>query len=55
MGHNFNLGHAREGADLYGDDTGQMGSSLYTNIPNGDKRCFNGWNMWEMGWLKDRW
>lgn len=52
FGHNFHLGHAGEvGQGEYGDDSTQMGSSYWSGT--GNRRCFNGWNMWEMGWLKD--
>jgi len=56
FGHNFFLGHASENASEYGDTSGMMGSSYYLHPSpnNGYKRCFNGWNMWQMGWLKDR-
>ena len=53
-GRNYFLGHAGEGLDEYGDDTGQMGSSHVGSAASAKKRCFNGQNMWEMGWLKDR-
>jgi hypothetical protein len=39
------LGHAVEGNDEYGDKTGHMGSG------GTNKRCFNGYNMFVMGWL----
>jgi len=58
FGHNFYLGHAGEssgqGYSEYGDSTGVMGKDYVLGSVNGNKRCFNGWNMWEMGWLKDR-
>eukprot|EP00522_Entomoneis_paludosa_P013907 CAMPEP_0172449636 /NCGR_PEP_ID=MMETSP1065-20121228/8294_1 /TAXON_ID=265537 /ORGANISM="Amphiprora paludosa, Strain CCMP125" /LENGTH=745 /DNA_ID=CAMNT_0013201347 /DNA_START=243 /DNA_END=2480 /DNA_ORIENTATION=- len=44
MGHNYMLGHAKEGNDLYGDNTGHMGGGWST------KRCFNGMNMFTLGW-----
>jgi len=53
-GHNFRLGHANEiiggNHTEYNDYSGQMGASAGFLL----KRCFNGWNMWEMGWLKNR-
>ena len=53
LGHNLWLAHAMEfGQGEYGDDTGMMGSSERNG--SGKRRCFNGWNMWTMGWLTDR-
>ena len=45
FGHNFRLGHAGEGNYKYGDITGQMGNNFFQMTPNGNSRCFNGWNM----------
>jgi hypothetical protein len=39
------LGHAVEGTEEYGDETGMMGAG------GSDARCFNGFNMYVLGWL----
>jgi Gametolysin peptidase M11 len=48
IGHNFNLGHAGEDGDVYGDRTGIMG---YSYREDDQYMCYNGPNMYQLGWL----
>lgn len=49
LGHNFNLAHAGEADNEYGDGTGaSMGSSYYIDDR---KMCYNAPNMYQLGWL----
>lgn len=49
LGHNFGLKHAREDGKSYGDQTGPMGQTF----PANSKLCYNGWNLFELGWQRD--
>ena len=54
FGHNFGIGHSRESGEEYGDRTGPMGPTFYLwGDYNGNQRCYNGWNMYELGWFKE--
>jgi Gametolysin peptidase M11 len=50
IGHNFNLGHAGEGTDAYGDKTGIMG---YSYAVDDEYMCYNAPNMYQLGWLNN--
>ncbi|CAB9530495.1 expressed unknown protein [Seminavis robusta] len=50
IGHNNGLGHAYENNVAYSDMTTVMGYS-HRNVV---KMCYNGQNMWDMGWFQDR-
>jgi hypothetical protein len=52
VGHNLNMGHSSEGADVYGDMQGYMGPSF----PNDDApdMGFNAAKSWQMAWYSDR-
>jgi hypothetical protein len=48
VGHNFNLNHASDGGDEYGDQTGLMG---YSYSQDDQSMCFNAPNTYQLGWL----
>jgi len=50
MGHNLGLAHSGEGSAPYGDQSGCMGTGLYTDDYSG---CFNGAKSWQLGWYTD--
>ena len=50
IGHNYGLGHAYEDMVAYADMSTVMGYS-HRNVV---KMCYNGENMWDMGWFTDR-
>ena len=50
LGHNLGLGHAYEQGEAYGDMSTVMGYSHRDVV----KMCYNGHNMWDMGWFEDR-
>jgi len=52
IGHNLGLGHAGEGTERYGDQTGTMGYSVSPN--DGPMACYNGPKTWQLGWTSDR-
>ena len=50
VGHNFGLGHAYEKGEAYSDMSTVMGYSHRGVV----RMCYNGHNMWDMGWFEDR-
>ena len=53
--HNLKLRHSGEGDNVYGDQSGYMGSSYFVDDgPLGAKMCFNPAKSWELGWYADK-
>lgn len=52
VGHNLNFGHAGEGSQEYGDQSGMMGFSYSQN--DTPVMCFNAAKSWQAGWFADK-
>ncbi len=52
VGHNLNFGHASEGSQEYGDQSGMMGFSYSQN--DTPVMCFNAAKSWQSGWFADK-
>ena len=52
VGHNLNFGHAGEGSEEYGDQSGMMGYSYSQN--DTPVMCFNAAKTWQSGWFADK-
>jgi len=50
IGHNLGFGHAGEGAEEYGDQSGMMGYSY--SQEHGPAMCFNGAKLWQTDWYQ---
>ena len=48
FGHMLGLKHARQDEDEYGDETSVMGRTS-----NAQNRCYNGYNLWKLGWFNN--
>jgi hypothetical protein len=54
LGHHLGLGHAGEREDEYGDESSIMGQTYLSDDTSGNQRCFNGQNLWHLGWFQER-
>merc|ERR1711907_801894 len=52
VGHNLGLGHSGKGSNDYGDRTGIMGYSYFSD--DGPKMCFNPAKTYQLGWYNDQ-
>merc|ERR1711862_308480 len=52
VAHNLGLGHAYQNGIEYDDETTLMGFSYPET--DGPFKCFNGQNMWHLGWFRSR-
>jgi hypothetical protein len=48
LGHNLGLPHSGQGSEVYGDETGLMGYSYFSQT--WPRKCFNGVKNWELNW-----
>ena len=53
IGHNFNLGHASQHAETYGDESGTMGGTEFDDEGRNTLRCYNSAKSWQLGWFAE--